>query len=255
MFEAVKSDCHRKLKEALRSSLLLNPIYCVYKTDSTTQPEYYRKSLIQYACYKNSHNCVQVLLEAGLSISQKYGKRKFTPLGYACCYNAYESAQILILNGADVNVRCETGKTLFDWISFPEIDSIKFIKLLLRNGFDVKAIDSAKLFGGNYSYTSTVSDKYRQILNILRGSGVEITSEVQKEPASLSHLARSKIRDVLLRNNHPNMFTAVPKLKLPKALEGFLLYNIDISEPHEDLANGAKTDHNRIQSDTCSRMQ
>ena len=272
LFDAVSADNDEQLTQIITKGGQLNPEYdrhCHSGTD--IYPSFYGKSLIQHACDNNRLKCVKALLEAGLDVD--HGKHGVSPLMYACSSNAFETAQLLCAYGADVNAKCDAGMSVLDWIFSPDVDAVKFVKLIIRNGFNVNTVRSM-------TYALSDDGKYQDVIAILRAAGVtfykptfrlekfqEVITisdsgttlnyvvlthseihEIREALAgakvfvvdtsedtppnvqlNLADLARVRIRDAILSNGHPNIFMVnLSTLRLPKVLEKFLVYNVDV---------------------------
>ena len=163
LFDAVSADNDEQLTHLISKGGQLNPEYDRHcYCGPNFYPPYYGKSLIRHACDNNSQKCVRVLLTAGLNVND--GRHGISPLMHACSSNAYETAEILCAYGADVNAKSDFGMSVLDWICSPDVDAVKFVKLILRNGFNVNTV--------RVPYALSVDAKYQDVVDILRAAGV-----------------------------------------------------------------------------------
>jgi ankyrin repeat protein len=60
--------------------------------------------------------CVRLLVERGAKVNSQDNLLGWTPLMRACAHNDAESAELLIKNGADINVRDREGRTILGYL-------------------------------------------------------------------------------------------------------------------------------------------
>ncbi len=81
---------------------------------------------------------IQILLDQGIDINVKQLSTGSTVLMLACSYFGYEDmVEYLILNGADVSVTDDNGKTALIWAASNSLESAK---ILISRSADVNAI-------------------------------------------------------------------------------------------------------------------
>lgn len=222
LFKAVKDDDQARLQELLQKGGEPNPVY--YQKLEIPTPLYKNMSLIQFACNMNRHLCVKMLIEAGVDVDLRV-QCGITPLMYSCVSNAYDTAELLCALGTNVNAKCDAGMCAFDYSNCMSADAVKFLRLLLQHGLDVKTIDKKFLYAGLCNKTYK-----KEVITILQSAGVVFHVPVYSEPQNLIDIAKVRIRDAIVSGNCPNMFLGVSELKLPKPLGSFLLNNVDIDK-------------------------
>lgn len=62
---------------------------------------------------------LRLLLDYGADPDARNGRSE-VPLGYACSYEQWEAAQLLVERGANVNGIKRAGKTHLDWVTLAE---------------------------------------------------------------------------------------------------------------------------------------
>ena len=261
LFIAITRRDAATLREVLQTGVDLDMMVDIHRC-GRVETKKLGPALVKYACLINSTTCVESLITAGVDVDARdEGPQDDTtletPLMFACFCQRYDSAEVLLQLGADVNARSRIGTGIETFILFGEDPElfVKFTKLVLRNGFDVRKIP-ARVFGTHFY--KTCSEKYPKeltdVLTLLQGAGVGrkidslhsdadahvrdaliangvLSDRPQNGPAKLTHLARDRIRDAVLAS-YCNLFSAdldLSTLLLPKALKSFLTYELDIN--------------------------
>ncbi|KZV60588.1 ankyrin [Peniophora sp. CONT] len=101
--------------------------------------EYMRSAVLYAAAYANNVGVVQMLLGLGLHVDVLF--RGETALGVAVRSKNRESIEVLLQNGADVNIHEQAGETLLSIAALIGTHSgqVKVIEILLRHDVDVNA--------------------------------------------------------------------------------------------------------------------
>ena len=108
--------------------------------EETTVNENLGPALIS-AANRGDAGSVRRLLEQGASVEARDGAER-TPLIAAAYGNHLEAAEVLVEAGADVNAKDETVQSAY-LISTSEVgDDSRLLDLTLKNGADVKSLDS-----------------------------------------------------------------------------------------------------------------
>ena len=85
---------------------------------------------------------VQYLVENGAQIDAKVPENDFQPIHYATSYKRLEVTDYLLSKGADIEAKNDVGDTLLIAVSqLPFHDDNKMVKLLVKNGANIKAVN------------------------------------------------------------------------------------------------------------------
>ena len=95
---------------------------------------------LHYACFENSLECVELLLDLGADVNSVDINGK-SVLTYAVNSNNVKIINLLLINGADINIKDIEGKTPYDY-SKDSCD--KNIQLLLKNKNGINLVDNNK---------------------------------------------------------------------------------------------------------------
>lgn len=94
-------------------------------------PGNYCDSTFTIACYSGNRNLILQFIKFGYDINSIYNG--CTALENMYYYNKYEMFSFLILLGANIDIKCESGETLFERMCINE--DIDFIKCMLQSGY------------------------------------------------------------------------------------------------------------------------
>ncbi|MCP4787714.1 MAG: PQQ-binding-like beta-propeller repeat protein [Fuerstiella sp.] len=89
------------------------------------------------AAREGNHKELQRLLKAGAKVNAQQGGSGMTALNTAAVYGQTQAAEVLINNGADVNLSSNDGNTALHIASF--FAHVELVELLLKNGASVTA--------------------------------------------------------------------------------------------------------------------
>ncbi len=84
---------------------------------------------------------VEALLNAGAKVEDSH-RRYRTPLMIAVCHGRLRTVQLLIAHGAKATARETRGKGTLDYLPENHPDGLKIAELLVKNGADVNVVDS-----------------------------------------------------------------------------------------------------------------
>ena len=175
---------------------------------------------------------VKTFVVAGANVNEK-GINNRTPLFGALERGRMEVVKALLQAGADVDHRdnnCNTALIyaiygiLYSWEIREMTVLLKCVKALLRAGFKINRTDYKVKTDIN------VTD---EMADLLFAAGEEDPKHGNfpeylppENEINLKHLCRKVIRRHLLKlDPHTHLFSRVPKLRLPKPLERYILYN------------------------------
>jgi hypothetical protein len=164
---------------------------------------------LMWAAYHNNVRMVHLLLQRGAGPNQStyYG----SPLSHACWSDSYESAQVLLARGADVNARDAVADfTPLHWAAGTESPRTRLVELLLANGADPNA-EGGKTVGalGLVSQTPRLIAEKRgrtAIVDVLLAAGAKEPPQAPGrgagfQPVSLPANWKPAPRDVELASN------------------------------------------------------
>ena len=205
----------------------------------------YINSPLMIAVEKANPKCFKILLEAGADINMK-NRDLDTALTLAVKKRRFNFVKPLLEAGADVKYQ---GWNMF-W-HLAEKEEMTILKTLLQVGSSVnlsETVIARSLFSATVAMTikqdgQNVLTKYlakfgktakQEVAMLLYAAGekirkdqVEVPDYLQQEP-SLKHLCREAIREHLLQMSDVNLFVRVPKLGLPKPLQRYVLYHVEL---------------------------
>ena len=221
--------------------------------------------------------CLFQLIEAGANVNAKT-QRGSTALMHASETGSHESVNILIKAGADVNVtnwfhdsalilavRSGDNKSVTHLITggadvnyrsgylldIARVDrKVTIMKSLFQAGIPINTRQPYVLQDLN---TFTLTDKAdKMILRMLHASGDRIGGG--KAKLDLQDQCRQAIRDYLLDlDPHSHLFDRVQRLGLPKLLQRYLVYNVNIYDDCE--ATAADGNNNQVQRNGSMRIE
>ena len=112
----------------------------------------WKRTPLHYAADEGHRPVVELLIKNGANVNLKDDEtdaRGETPLHLAAAKGHVPVVELLIKNGANVNAKDESGRTTLHWVS---IEGHKeAAKLLIANGADVNAKDDKRLSPLNFS--------------------------------------------------------------------------------------------------------
>lgn len=166
--------------------------------------------------YENRVDFVQLLLKNGANPNYIIGNYDRSSecnsaLMWAAAYSNLQVVELLIANGADVNLMCKSGKSVFtsalspSWQSSND-DSLKqkrekILDLLFASGLDVKVVDD---FGGTTLMKAIQSNNHQIVAKLIK-MGVSVNSKTKLGETALmiaaSSLYRFEIVKLLVESN------------------------------------------------------
>ena len=189
-------------------------------------------------------NCCEALIEAGADV------KAIDQVGKTALHHAAENCRpdclyMLLMEGADVNRRCNNGNT-----ALIEAASLSCIRVLLRAGADVNiynnsgynALTSFLVKPGNLDETAVMTlfaaGETDYVVTGRHQDDVTIPDclvQLSSSELRLMSLCRHAIRKYLLNTNcHQHLFGRVPLLGLPSSLESYLLFDVSLEETHDE---------------------
>jgi len=142
MLKAIKTHNIEKMKEYLSTPLgkkiAQGDIFESYNVHTGME---FRTSLLIHACAGENAdvNMVKLLIDAGANVNYKDSPRKSTALHTATYWGQSEIVELLVKNGANVNVQNIYGDTpLMNSANHGDVQAVKF---LLKKGADVNLKD------------------------------------------------------------------------------------------------------------------
>ena len=121
------------------------------------------------------HNVIAELLIANGANVNVLGEGGWTPLCFAAKKGYKEIAELLIDKGADVNTKDDTGRTPLHWVAFARKNEI--VELLIANDADVNAKDNE---GKTPLYFAELT-RHKAIADLLRKHGGKTGEELKAE--------------------------------------------------------------------------
>jgi ankyrin repeat protein len=156
------------------------------------------ESLIHKAVKLNHQVLLTILIDNKVNVNSRDSDKKWTPLHYAANFGTFESAKLLINNGASVNAKDSFGQTpLFLAIKQHQRECIN---LLIENRGDVKAKDKNNqtllhILGLSSSY----SEKERnEMLSLLINCKADVNA-IDKHGSSPLHNLALKAQPICLK--------------------------------------------------------
>ena len=181
-----------------------------------------RTSALMLAAQEGHPNIMKLLVQWGANINHT-DINKNTILHYLSPNNFNGKGKmmlkLLLLSGADVRIKDFTEHIIEVFETGNRI-SIKFYQTLYAAGATFCKDIMGMPYAGTWAY------KYRKVIGQL------ILLEDQDSMLSLTSLCRRDIREHLLSpsgGNNNNLFVAVPHLPVPKKLQEFLLFHVNIN--------------------------
>ena len=256
-------DCLNALITAgadVNKNVVYNTRLHCYTADTTLIP-------LNLAAQGGNDRCLVHLIEAGANVNVRT-RGGYTALMYASQTRSHESVNVLIKAEADVNMTNWNHNTAL--ILSVNSGSIECVTHLLAGGADVNhrpdyLLDSAVLSGNLTNvklllqagipinsrqpwYTTTLREKRNKIMALLNASGEYIREG--KTELDLKAQCRSAVRKNLLDlNPQAHLFDRVPRLGLPKLLQRYLLYNVDIYDDCEATFAVGENKNHQVQHD------
>ena len=199
----------------------------------------YTFSIANYKLYISVRNCCEALIEAGADVKaiDQVGK---TALHHAAKNCRPDCLYMLLMEGADVNRRCNNGNT-----ALIEAASLSCIRVLLRSGADVNiynnsgynALTSFLVKPGNLDETAVMTlfaaGETDYVVTGRHQDDVTIPDclvQLSSAELRLMSLCRHAIRKYLLNTNcHQHLFGRVPL-----SLESYLLFDVSLEETHDE---------------------
>lgn len=181
-----------------------------------------QRTALSIAARTGSEEMLNTLIAAGADLNTK-DAHGHVPLFIATVHSNYAAVKCLIQAGCDFTVMCR-DMTLFQKISCFQCalnrKNVKLVEMLFQSGgftyrelYDTLACESLK----------EQDSKNPELLDLLK--------DLVSAPRSLRSLCRSVIREVC--SSQLSWTDCVSELKLPKALQDYLLYS-DLHIPHVD---------------------
>ena len=210
---------------------------------------------LEHVAETGDYKILDVLLQMGVDVNQVYADEE-TALIIAVWEGYHKCAELLIQAGADVNsisLFCETPL-----VGAVHHGNIKLIKMLLKAGAYINQLNNQGQNARTYNLAQCQPPD-RDIETLLTVAGepclamrfpnsktfverfdengdicfVEVVfkSKNKRKLKSLIKICKSAIRDEVKRvNPSMNLFTAVPRLGLPRPLASYLLYYISLDQ-------------------------
>ena len=185
-------------------------------------------SALHMAANDDRIEILRLLINAGAIIDHKWldsgypHPRGCTALMMACLTKSVRCVELLCFSGADVNTTSTNGTTTalhcalrynFDVNSMKS--TLKIIKTLVQNGFETSDLNYNLLL-------ANIDEDFRMEMEAILKRRTS-----PETPKDLLHLARSKIRKLLMnKRSDTNLFITARTLQLPKLLQDIIIYNV-----------------------------
>lgn len=149
---------------------------------------------LHYAAKANAYSVAELLISNGAKMNILSGVNDIcTPLHYAIRTHAYETAGLLIASGANVNL-CGWCTPLHEAV---RADAYEMAELLIDNGANLNILSSE---GNTPLHEAVVNDAYEMVkLLITKGANVNALSSDGKTPLYYAG-ASSEVRRILVTN-------------------------------------------------------
>ena len=204
-------------------------------TDVNATDRYTFKNALICAAMCGNHECVDLLIKSGADVNKRaeglsatwgFSHAGDTALMHAVYMRDHRSVNLLIQAGADVNAFNARGECALD-----QATDVRCVRLLLQSGAKLYARPRRLKHLDNPSaillYAAGQRLSSQEFLTVTEG-----LREVQT--LCLKHLCREAIKQHLLHlDPQTHLFGRVPKLRLPKLMTEYLLYNVSLEDNEE----------------------
>lgn len=146
------------------------------------------------AVKRNRLEIVQYLIENGAKIDAQVQETDFQPLHYATSHKRLEITEYLISQGADIEARNHVGNTpLIATAQFSWNKDLKMIKLLVKNGAKIKAVNNT----GCQALCYAVEQENFPLIKFLLNKGADINFKAPNGATPLVYAILSVNSDIV----------------------------------------------------------
>lgn len=174
-----------------RSNIKVVQLYLNFKPDLNTFKESGCNLLSSAVSFNKNMDVLQLIIDLGFDIDGRNNESSETPLLTAAFLNQednfFDQAEILLKNGARINLHDSQGRTALYHLVYN--GNFRIIELFLFYKADVRTID---VYGSNLLFPAASHNKHSKVVQLLVDLGLDVSHTNSCEMTPLHYAANNK---------------------------------------------------------------